>query len=75
MVTVKNFISTQFIEDFKINLKDFINLNHAGNVSHFARSMGVMPYQVQRWIERGCQWQTGSVWCPISKRKKSEQEK
>jgi len=55
-----------------MNLKDFINLNHAGNVSHFARSMGVMPYQVQRWIERGCQWQTGSVWCPISKSKKSE---
>ena len=75
MVTVKNFISTQFIEDFKMKLKDFINLNHAGNVSHFARSMGVMPNQAQRWIERGCQWQTGSVWCPISKRKKSEQEK
>ena len=59
-------------KDLKMNLKDFINLNHAGNVSHFARSMGVLPNQAQRWIERGCQWQGGTVWCPISKRKKSE---
>ena len=72
MVTAKSFISTQFIEDFKMNLKDFVKFFHNGNVSHFARSMDVKPNQAQRWIERGCMWEGGAVWCPISKRKKSE---
>tara|TARA_R110000803_G_scaffold60612_1_gene119971 strand:- start:139 stop:309 length:171 start_codon:yes stop_codon:yes gene_type:complete len=55
-----------------MNLKDFVKFFHNGNVSHFARSMDVKPNQAQRWIERGCMWEDGAVWCPISKRKKSE---
>ena len=55
-----------------MNLKDYINLNHNGNISHFARWQGVKQNQAQRWIDRGGRLIEGTVWCPVTKHKKVE---
>ena len=70
-------IHTKFLNDLlkkgsSMNLKDYIELHHSGNISEFARSQGVKPNQAQRWIDRGCKIKAGQVWCPVTKHKKGD---
>lgn len=48
-----------------MNLFDYIQKHHAGNVSHFARSIGVSRVQVARWIAYDCEWQDGRILRPL----------
>lgn len=50
-----------------MKLLKYIQMHHKGNVSEFARSQGVKPFQVDRWLKRECQWHSGAVWCKITK--------
>ena len=54
-----------------MNLKDYIQECHNGNISEFARSQGVLPNQARRWLERDCEWRKDAVWCKITKQKQS----
>ncbi len=53
-----------------MKLTDYIQKNHKGNVSAFAKSQGVAPNQVNRWVTRDCEWVKGKVLCPVTKAKK-----
>ena len=50
-----------------MKLSDYIKNNHNGNVSEFARSQGVKPNQINRWLARDCEWHDGLVWCKVTK--------
>lgn len=52
-----------------MQLTDYIESNHKGNISQFARAQGVKPNQARRWLERGCEWHQGGVWCKITKQR------
>lgn len=56
-----------------MKLSKHIETNHKSNQSEFARSQGVKPFQVKRWLDRGCEWLNGAVWCPVSKHKVDKQ--
>ena len=48
-----------------MTLFQHITQNHAGNVSHFARSIGVSRVQVVRWIAYDCEWDNGRILRPL----------
>lgn len=50
-----------------MNLRNFINNHHNGNVTAFARSIGSTYQQVQRWIKLDCIWHNGRVYAPKTK--------
>lgn len=54
-----------------MKLTDYIESNHNGNITRFAKSQGVMPYQVRRWLTRGCEWHQGGIWCKATKQRVS----
>lgn len=56
---------------YKMKLSKYIQDNHNGNISEFARSRGVMPNQARRWLERDCEMRDGEIWCKITKQVKS----
>ena len=53
-----------------MKLIDYIQQQHNGNVSAFAKSQGVKPFQVDRWLKRDCVWRDGGIWCRITKQAK-----
>jgi len=53
-----------------MKLIDYIQEQHNGNVSAFAKSQGVRPFQVDRWLKRDCVWRDGGIWCRITKQSK-----
>lgn len=57
-----------------MKLTDYINEQHKGNVSAFARSQDVGVTQAARWVKRGCKWIDGAVWCKVSKHKGVDNE-
>lgn len=48
-----------------MTLFQHITQTHSGNVSEFARSIGVSRTQVVRWLEYGCEWHNGRVLRPL----------
>ncbi len=52
-----------------MKLTDYIQEHHNGNASEFARSQGVLPNQVNRWLSRNCIWKDGAVYCKVTKQK------
>jgi len=56
-----------------MKLDDHIKKNYDGNNSYFARSQGVSPSQVQRWLNRGCLIEKGVIYCQVSKQTKPTQ--
>ena len=55
-----------------MKLKYYIQEHHNGNISEFARSQGVLPSQVQRWLKRDCEVRNNEVWCRITKQVKND---
>lgn len=54
-----------------MKLSKYIQENYGNNISAFARSQGVLPNQVNRWIKRGCEMRDkGELWCKITKQSK-----
>ena len=56
-----------FLWGIKMNLRDYINQNHNGNLSDFGRTQGVNYQQVQRWLKYGCIMFEGVVYKPVIK--------
>ena len=54
-----------------MKLSEFIKYNH-DSISEFARSQGVLPSQVQRWLKRDCEVRNNEVWCRITKQVKND---
>lgn len=57
-----------------VPLKLYITDKHDNNVSAFARSQGVQPNQVNRWLKRDCVVINGVVYCEVSKANKSNKK-
>jgi len=53
-----------------MKLENHIKKHFDGNNSYFARSQGVSPSQVSRWLERGCLIEKGVIYCQVSKKTK-----
>ena len=53
-----------------MKLTDCIETHHNGNISAFARSIGVQQSQAARWLKRNCMVIDGVVYCEVSKQVK-----
>ena len=51
-----------------MKLSEYIQTHHNGNISAYAKTLGVRHDQVGRWLKRGCMVIDGDIYCPISKR-------
>jgi hypothetical protein len=45
-----------------MKLREYIDKKYNGNVSAFARKMGVAQSQAQRWLSYECIWHDGKVY-------------
>ena len=52
-----------------MKLSNYIQTNHNGNISAFARTQYVRQDQVARWLKRNCYVIDGVVCCEVSKAK------
>jgi len=54
-----------------INMKltNYIQGNHNGNITAFAKTQDVRYDQVGRWLKRNCVVIDGTVYCEVSKKK------
>ena len=55
-----------------ISLKEYIAEHYGGNVSAYAKTIGVRYDQVGRWLKRDCMVIDGKVYCEVSKQVKSK---
>jgi len=55
-----------------MKLSEFIKIGFEGNISAFAKSLGVGPNQVQRWLKRDCRMINNEIYCKITKQTKKE---
>ena len=55
-----------------VPLQLFITDKHNGNISAFARSIGVQQSQAARWLKRNCMVIDGVVYCEVSKANKNK---
>ena len=55
-----------------MKLKDYI-FDEYESISSFAKSQGVLPSQVHRWLNRNCEWHQHGVWCRITKQVKANE--
>ncbi len=55
-----------------MKLKQHIEKEHGGNQAAFARSIGVNPQQVTRWLNYNCIWFEGAVYKKQSKAVREE---
>ena len=53
-----------------MKLTNYIQEHHNGNISAFARSIGVQQSQTARWLKRNCMVIDGVVYCEVSKQVK-----
>lgn len=60
----------EYYYPWSVPLQTYIISKHNSNVSAFARSQGVQPNQVNRWLKRDCVVIDGKVYCEVSKAKK-----
>ena len=47
-------------------INQHIDQQHGGNLSAFARSVGVTRPTAYSWAERGAMWYAGRVWDPLT---------
>jgi len=62
--------SRDFVEDGSTALTDKIQTHHNGNISAYAKTLGVRYDQVSRWLKRDCMVIDGKVYCAVSKQVK-----
>ena len=53
-----------------MKLKEHIITHHNGNISAYAKTLGVRYDQVGRWLKRDCMVIDGKVYCEVSKQVK-----
>tara|TARA_R110000851_G_C12883304_1_gene546280 strand:+ start:603 stop:779 length:177 start_codon:yes stop_codon:yes gene_type:complete len=58
-----------------MKLNNYIQENHSGNTTSFAKTQGVRYDQVGRWLKRNCVVIDGTVYCEVSKKKESPNDK
>lgn len=51
-----------------VPLQTFILDKHNGNISAYAKTLGVRYDQVGRWLKRDCMVIDGKVYCKVSKK-------
>ena len=56
------------IKSMKIN--EYIQTHHNGNISAYAKTLGVRYDQASRWLKRDCMVIDGKVYCEVSKQVK-----
>ena len=55
-----------------ISLSEYIQAHHNGNISAYAKTLGVRYDQVGRWLKRDCMVIDGKVYCVVSKQVKDK---
>ena len=55
-----------------MKLSEYIQAHHNGNISAYAKTLGVRYDQVGRWLKRGCMVIDGKVYCAVSKKVKEK---
>ena len=55
-----------------MKLKEYIAEHYSGNVSAYAKTLGVRYDQVGRWLKRDCMVIDGKVYCEVSKQVKGK---
>tara|TARA_R110000764_G_scaffold96148_1_gene180162 strand:+ start:886 stop:1062 length:177 start_codon:yes stop_codon:yes gene_type:complete len=58
-----------------MKLDNYIQEIHNGNISAFARTQGVRYDQVGRWLKRNCVVIDDTVYCEVSKKKESPNDR
>ena len=58
-----------------MKLNNYIQEQHEGNISAFARTQSVRQDQVTRWLKRNCVVENGIVYCEVSKKKENTDAK
>ena len=53
-----------------MKLNEYIQTHHNGNISAYAKTLGVRYDQVSRWLKRDCMVIDGKVYCEVSKQVK-----
>ena len=66
------FIDVPPAEVSEMKLKEYIAEHHSGNVSAYAKTLGVRYDQVGRWLKRDCMVIGGKVYCEVSKQVKGK---
>ena len=66
------FVDTPPTEVKGMKLKEYIAEHYSGNVSAYAKTLGVRYDQVGRWLKRDCMVIDGKVYCEVSKQVKGK---
>tara|TARA_R110000772_G_C13181854_1_gene428121 strand:- start:72 stop:278 length:207 start_codon:yes stop_codon:yes gene_type:complete len=68
-------MDNKYTYPWAVPIQMYIIDKHSGNITAFAKTQDVRYDQVGRWIKRNCVVIDGTVYCEVSKKKESPNDR